>query len=414
LNRLSNDRGLGLIELTVIIVVIGILAVTAMRSMQGTIDDVKQVKTEREMEMLADAIVGDAQIGNGGARTDFGYVGDVGAFPPNLDALLSNPGGYLTWNGPYIEPGIAEDNVGFKTDEWGVAYNYSGGTIITSTGSGSTISKKIADATSDYLHNSHSATVKDSWDSLPGSIYADSIEIVVSIPDGSGSIVNKTYNPDSTGAFTLDSLPAGRRPLRIIYLPNVDTLLRYLTILPRQKSGADIYNFASAYFGGGGGGGTPASVILRPDGAGANTNLTNSGCVNNYQCVDEVSSDDDGSIVIRASESYAIDTYSLDDPGVSSGTIDSVIVFCRARKTQNQGTYIANLYTYSTHYASAEQNLTDSYAVYSHTWATNPNTSAAWTWTEMNNLQAGLQMKGQNINFPAYCTQVWVEVFYTN
>ena len=104
----------------------------------------------------------------------------------------------------------------------------------------------------------------------------------------------------------------------------------------------------------------------------------------------------------------------MEDPGVSSGTVDSVKVFCRAKKAQTQGDIILNLYTYSTNYTGAEQSITVSYADYSGTWITNPNTSTAWTWTEINNLQAGLQIKGQNASKPAYCTQVWVEVFYTD
>ena len=71
-----------------------------------------------------------------GSRRRFGYVGDIGAFPPNLQALYQNPGGYSTWVGPYIPPEITQDNVGYRYDEWGTAYNYSGGITIASTGGG--------------------------------------------------------------------------------------------------------------------------------------------------------------------------------------------------------------------------------------------------------------------------------------
>jgi len=250
---LQKEQGFSLIELTIVIVVIGILVAVAMQSMTALVEDSRRVKTEREMEMLANAIVGNPSAMNGSLRSDFGYVGDIGAFPPNLQALYQNPGGYATWDGPYIPSGFTQDSTGFKTDEWGTLYGYSGGVTITSTGSGTTFTKKIADATSDYLLNTLNGTIKDANDSVPGPVYDDSVDIKVTIPNGSGNTVTKTYRPDSTGIFTLDSLPVGTYPLRIIYTPNVDTLFRYITILPRHRSNLT-YKFASGYFSSGGSG----------------------------------------------------------------------------------------------------------------------------------------------------------------
>ena len=148
-----NRSGFSLIEMLVVIVVIGILAAVAMQSMTSTVQDVRQVRTEQEMEMLATAIVGNPGITQNNRRSDFGYVGDVGAFPPNLQALYQNPGGYATWDGPYLPPSYTQDSIGFKTDEWGRLYSYNGGVTISSTGSGSTISKKVTDTPGDYLLN---------------------------------------------------------------------------------------------------------------------------------------------------------------------------------------------------------------------------------------------------------------------
>ena len=89
---LSRHNGFSFIELLVVIVVIGILASVAMQSMTATVEDVRRLQTEREMEMLARAIVGNPSLTKNGARSDFGYVGDVGAFPPNLQALYQSPG----------------------------------------------------------------------------------------------------------------------------------------------------------------------------------------------------------------------------------------------------------------------------------------------------------------------------------
>lgn len=235
-----------MIELLVVIIVIGIMAGSVMQYMATAIDDTREAKTIREMDMLATAIAGDPALAQNGTRCDFGYVGDNGAFPPDLQALYENPG-LGTWQGPYLPSGFLQDSVGFKYDEWHAAYNYSGGIVITSTGGGNAITRKIANNTDDYLLNSFSGEIKDKSDNPPGRIFADSVDIIVIYPDGSGGYDTKMSHPDSTGGFTLDSLPAGRHPLYIIFAPSNDTLNRQLTILPRNKGGK-MYRFAADYF----------------------------------------------------------------------------------------------------------------------------------------------------------------------
>ena len=215
MKKLSNIFGFGLIEITIIIITIGILASIAMQSMTVLIIDKKQVSTEREMEMLADAIRGNPEIAHNGIRSDFGYIGDVGAFPPNLDALKTNPGGYATWNGPYIQNGITEDTDGFKTDEWGSLYTYSGGITISSSGGSSTLTNRIADASSDYLMNRFVGTILDGASNAPGSSFVDSVEINITFPNGTGGTTVKTYQSDVAGEFIIDSLPVGHHPLEL-------------------------------------------------------------------------------------------------------------------------------------------------------------------------------------------------------
>ena len=290
----QRESGFGLMELTVVIIVAAILVAVAMQSMTAIIQDARRTKTEREIEMLAKAIVGDPSLTSGGCRSDFGYVGDIGAFPPNLQALYQNPGAYGTWDGPYIEPGLLQDSTGFKMDEWGRLYSYGGGVTITSTGSGSTISKKIADAVTDYTLNTLNGTITDANDSVPGTVYTDSVDIKVTIPNGSGSTITKAYSPDSSGSFSLDSLPVGTHPLKLIYTPNVDTLLRYASILPRHKSTVS-YKFASAYFAGGGGGGGGGGVVYVAGSA------TNSGGHHDHMGFD-IQNTSGGSVTINSIE----------------------------------------------------------------------------------------------------------------
>ncbi|HWR82578.1 MAG TPA: prepilin-type N-terminal cleavage/methylation domain-containing protein [Candidatus Deferrimicrobium sp.] len=410
--RAESEHGFGLIELCVVIIVVGIMAAVAMQSMTVLVEDSRRAGTQREMEMLAEAIVGDPELlsGQGGQRSDFGYVGDVGAFPPDLDALTANPGGYATWDGPYIALGFAEDSVGFKTDEWGTDYAYTGGITITSTGSGATLTKKIADAASDYLLNTVRGTIRDSNDSLPGSVKGDSVDIAITIPNGSGSTDTKTYHPDSAGLFALDSLPVGQHEVRVIYAPQADTLFRYVTVLPRHK-GTLHYHFAAPHFAGGNCAGAD-TITLRPMGVGSLTELVAEGAAANWDCVKEVTTDDDVTRVKRSANTYANDVYALADPSFDPCPIVSVTVYCRARKAQSVGNLKPTIVVNGTQYSGSEQSLTASYGDYYQQWTTNPYTGVAWTWQNITDLEAGVSLQGQNVNFPAYCTQVWVEVAY--
>jgi hypothetical protein len=201
------------------------------------------------MDAIGKAIVGDPNETNDLSRSNFGYVGDVGAFPPNLAALRTNPGGYSTWNGPYLRPGLVEDSTGYLYDEWGKTYTYTGGVTISSTGNGTAIVKKLAGASADYLSNRFIGIIKDQNDSLPGAIKKDSVSIKVTIPDGAGGSILKSYRPDAAGNFTLDSIPAGHRPLLVIYTPQNDTIVRIASVLPREKNtDPPVYKFSQPYF----------------------------------------------------------------------------------------------------------------------------------------------------------------------
>ena len=247
-SRLRDNNGFSLVELAIVVVIIGILLAVAMRSMTAIVQDRRLVKTEREMEALAAAIVGNPSLHSGGARSDFGYVGDIGAFPPNLDALLSKPGGYTTWDGPYIAL-VTGDSVGYSRDEWGLPYDYSGGNAIISTGSGTSIVRKLADDPADYLYNTMSGQISDAADSLPGPLFCDSIDIRITIPDGAGGTTARSVHPNAGGYFSLDSLPAGRHSLSIAYTPTADTLRRSLTVLPRHRSNPPVlYRFGGYHF----------------------------------------------------------------------------------------------------------------------------------------------------------------------
>ena len=158
------------------------------------------------------------------------------------------------------------------------------------------------------------------------------------------------------------------------------------------------------------------TVTLAPNAAGDESALTLNGAATRWQAAQ--TDDGDTSYVSNSSGSFKNDLYNLDDTALT-GTINSVRFYYRARAsvTANQVSAAAYLKTHGATYGLTEVQPTTDYSNYSPDAAmtTNPNTSLAWTWTEVNALQAGVSLKkpystGSN---ETRVTRVWVVVDYT-
>ncbi len=231
----GNERGFTLVEVVIVIVIAGILATVALQSGSHIFETAKVEETKQELDALTFATVGNPELENNGVRSDFGYVGDIGAMPANLDALYSNPGGYTTWNGPYIANRFTQITDDFKKDAWGTDYTYAGGVEITSTGSGSNIVRKTAGSASELLVNQVAGIILDADGSPPGSVYKDSISVRLTIPNGAGASITKMTIPDLGGYFGFDSIPIGNHDIEIIYQPTDDTIKRFVSVIPNSE-----------------------------------------------------------------------------------------------------------------------------------------------------------------------------------
>ncbi len=251
----TKPNGFTLVEVILVIIIAGILATVAMKS-AGEVSETSRVEqTKQELDALSIAIVGNPQLESNGVRTDFGYVGDIGAMPPNLDALVSNPGGYSTWNGPYIKQRFSQISDDHRKDAWGADYAYTGGVNITSSGSGSDIVRKFGRSTDELLYNTVSGTVLGNAGSPPGITYRDSVFVRLIAPNGTGGLTIRTNYVGLDGYFSFDSLPIGNHDLELIYIPDDDTLRRFVSILP-GSSPYSVYPLATSdWIAGSGGGG---------------------------------------------------------------------------------------------------------------------------------------------------------------
>jgi prepilin-type N-terminal cleavage/methylation domain-containing protein len=234
MKKAHRKSGFTLVEMVIVIVISGILITVVLKSLSSIHTTGKTEDTKQEMESLAMAITGNPSVSNNGTRTDFGYVGDVGALPANLDALYQNPGGYSTWRGPYVANRYAQMTDDYKRDAWGNLYTYSGGLTITSNGGG-TIIRQLAPIASDLLYNSVTGAICDIDGTPPGLIYKDSLTVVLTYPNGTGGLRTRTGVVDAAGYFSFDSIPIGNQDLKVVYKPQNDTIPRLVSVTPHSS-----------------------------------------------------------------------------------------------------------------------------------------------------------------------------------
>lgn len=163
-----------------------------------------------------------------------------------------------------------------------------------------------------------------------------------------------------------------------------------------------------------------ATEILRPNAAGDETNLTPKPGTGeeNWEDVDEAVSDDDTTRVQTVATTWVRDLYNLPAHSEGSGTISKVTVKAnlRTRESPNQTSGKLACKTGGTAYEGNEETLGTTYAIYSKEWITNPNTSSAWTWNEVDALQIGVSIRrgvSGSATSHSHATQAYVEVDYT-
>lgn len=134
-NMKKARKGFTLIDVIVVLAVLGTLAGAMVPLFFYMVNKQREDQTIDELDSLRIAVAGNPVIVTNEARTQFGYVGDMGALPTKIEDLYKK-GTQPTfsfdtvkklgagWNGPYIDPKIVEDLETLKTDDFGNDYEY--------------------------------------------------------------------------------------------------------------------------------------------------------------------------------------------------------------------------------------------------------------------------------------------------
>ena len=156
-----------------------------------------------------------------------------------------------------------------------------------------------------------------------------------------------------------------------------------------------------------------AANTIGPSAPGSSTALSLSGGLSNWLACSATG----GDYVFSTSAGYQLDLYTLPDPGLN-GAINSVTVYMEVQTDGGIGTQPSArtaIRTNGTTLTGTSQALTGSWATYSTAYTTNPTTASAWTWIEVNALEAGVDMRrASNTGMQSRCDHVYVVVDYAD
>jgi len=91
----TAKAGFTLIEVLLVVIIIGILAAVAIPRFGGRVEQAQITRAQSDVQAISTAL-----------RM---FEVDNGKYPPNLQGLLSQPGGAINWRGPYLEQGLPKD-----------------------------------------------------------------------------------------------------------------------------------------------------------------------------------------------------------------------------------------------------------------------------------------------------------------
>lgn len=265
----TSNKGFTLLEILMVIILIGIVAATAVMFIGNILEQQSVDLTLKDMQNLNHAIAGNPDLVEGGVRNSFGYAGDMGALPANLTALilqggqlgwradtgfggLTNLGTGAGWRGPYVED--KQDDSGnylALLDGWGRPYSYDAATGRVGSAGGNGVFGGFAAPDADdiiYPQTSVGAitgTVSGRVSNPNGgSIQAppatNNVTIYAPPPVGAANLTTYPVATDANGYYTIPNLvPIGKHKLSVT-VGVATTVDRAVTVLPGATTNMDI------------------------------------------------------------------------------------------------------------------------------------------------------------------------------
>jgi type II secretory pathway pseudopilin PulG len=236
----AETGGFTLLELAISITVIVLLVTGTVVLASIAADTSRQSETIAKMTIMKRAILGDARVVSKEARTDFGYVGDVGSLPSQVQDLWVKPSGIPVytfnttsktgagWAGPYLQVGPVEFASNLAQDGWGnpITYSTQSGTssvtgqqyvarLISSGADGiaGTADDIITEIYSTEMYSTVTSYVRDaSGNPVTG------VTVNANYPRNGTLLTNVSTTTDSIGAFTFTNVPMGTRSVTFVPL----------------------------------------------------------------------------------------------------------------------------------------------------------------------------------------------------
>ncbi len=129
-----------------------------------------------------------------------------------------------------------------------------------------------------------------------------------------------------------------------------------------------------------------------------------------WSCLDDASEAD---YVYSNIDGWAADIYGIQNHSVGSGTINSVTIYITHWQTgASRTTCNFGVKTGGTEYLYGEF-MGAGTTEYNKSWATNPNTLAAWTWDDIDALQGVLKLRRNASSQYSYVSRMRIVVDYT-
>ena len=243
----TSTRGFSLIEAVVALAVIATLSVGLVSLANSSMTILLDATTTENLTKIQRGVRGNPVVVAGGARTAFGFVGDMGNLPASLEDLWvkgSQPAFSFDtskqtgagWNGPYIDTDAIEFIGDLDRDAWGEEFFYDTTPYFEPT-LGVIVFGKLASRGPDGLINTEddltllfrrrqivSRVQGFVRDQLSNGV--SGVDVVANFPQN-GVLTTGTVKTNNIGFYSFDEIPFGNRSLtpqpKLIYRPGSGT-----------------------------------------------------------------------------------------------------------------------------------------------------------------------------------------------